>query len=356
MGTRRAVGGGTRSGPPSNSAAMVVDSTSGREGMSSVRTRRRGGSPAPRDGSPAPSRRQRYGGACDPVGRLADMEPYAAATSPTVTAGAPRAGAPGTTDRHVLVAVAWPYANGLSHLGHIAGCYLPADVFARYHRIVGNRALMVSGTDAHGTPITVLAEQEGVSPAEIVERFNPRFQEQWERLGISFDLFTSTMTDNHREVTGEIFRGLRTRLPRGPHDRADVRPGGRPLPPRPLRRGHLPVLRRDGRPWRPVRHLRQDPRPGRPHRPTLQAHGCDAPAPSDRALFILLSKLEDEVLAYLETVRAGAATSSTGRSASSRTVSTTARSPATSAGGCRSPTISVWPTRTASASTSGSRP
>ena len=110
--------------------------------------------------------------------------------------------------RHVLVAVAWPYANGLSHLGHIAGCYLPADIFARYHRIAGNRVLMVSGTDAHGTPITVKADQEGVEPREIVERFHPRFLEQWERLGVSFDLFTTTMTDNHREVTWDLFRRL----------------------------------------------------------------------------------------------------------------------------------------------------
>jgi methionyl-tRNA synthetase len=112
------------------------------------------------------------------------------------------------TARHILVAVAWPYANGLSHLGHIAGCYLPADVFARYHRIAGNRVLMVSGTDAHGTPITVLADQEGLPPSEIVERYNPRFHEQWERLGISFDLFTTTMTDNHREVVWDLFRTL----------------------------------------------------------------------------------------------------------------------------------------------------
>jgi methionyl-tRNA synthetase len=97
----------------------------------------------------------------------------------------------------------------VSHLGHIAGAYLPADIFARYHRIAGNRVLMVSGTDAHGTPITVKADQEGVTPAEIVERYNPRFHEQWERLGISFDLFTTTMTDNHREVTWDLFRTLR---------------------------------------------------------------------------------------------------------------------------------------------------
>ncbi len=113
-----------------------------------------------------------------------------------------------TSDRHVLVAVAWPYANGLSHLGHIAGCYLPADIFARYHRISGNQVLMVSGTDAHGTPITVKADQEGVTPQEVVERFNPKFHEQWDKLGISFDLFTTTMTDNHRDVTWDLFRTL----------------------------------------------------------------------------------------------------------------------------------------------------
>ncbi len=129
--------------------------------------------------------------------------------APPVPAAEPPASDAATSPRHVLVAVAWPYANGLSHLGHIAGAYLPADIFARYHRIAGNRVLMVSGTDAHGTPITVLADQEGVTPAVIVERFNPRFHEQWDRLGISFDLFTTTMTDNHREVTWEILRGLR---------------------------------------------------------------------------------------------------------------------------------------------------
>jgi methionyl-tRNA synthetase len=111
--------------------------------------------------------------------------------------------------RHVLVAVAWPYANGSLHLGHMAGAYLPADVFARFHRIAGNRVLMVSGSDAHGTPITVRADQEGVTPAQIVDRFHPEFLRYWEELGISFDLFTSTMTDNHREVTHWIFQGLR---------------------------------------------------------------------------------------------------------------------------------------------------
>lgn len=73
---------------------------------------------------------------------------------------------------YVLVCVAWPYANGPLHLGHVAGCYLPPDIHARYERALGNRVLMVSGSDEHGTPITVTAESEGVSPQEIVDRYH----------------------------------------------------------------------------------------------------------------------------------------------------------------------------------------
>ncbi|MFZ1238064.1 MAG: class I tRNA ligase family protein, partial [Anaerolineae bacterium] len=69
---------------------------------------------------------------------------------------------------NILVCVAWPYVNGLQHIGHIAGAYLPPDIFARYHRLRGNNVLMVSGSDTHGTPITVRADQEKVTPAEIV--------------------------------------------------------------------------------------------------------------------------------------------------------------------------------------------
>ena len=114
-------------------------------------------------------------------------------------------------DRYILVAVAWPYASGSLHLGHLAGAYLPADIFARYHRRAGNRVLMVSGSDAHGTPITVKADQEGISPAEVVGRYHPEILGYWETVGISFDLFTTTMTDNHRQVTWDIFRRHRKR-------------------------------------------------------------------------------------------------------------------------------------------------
>ena len=110
--------------------------------------------------------------------------------------------------RRILVAVAWPYASGSRHLGHFAGAYLPPDIFARYHRLVGNDVLMVSGSDANGTPITVRADEEGVTPKEIVDRYHPEFLEYWEKLGISFDLFTSTMTENHHQVTQDFFSKL----------------------------------------------------------------------------------------------------------------------------------------------------
>ena len=112
------------------------------------------------------------------------------------------------SSRHILVAVAWPYAAGSRHLGHLAGAYLPADIFARYHRLAGNRVLMVSGSDVHGTPITVLADQEGVEPQAIVDRYHAEFVADWEKLGISWDLYTSTGTPNHYAVTQDVFSRL----------------------------------------------------------------------------------------------------------------------------------------------------
>jgi len=110
--------------------------------------------------------------------------------------------------KHVLVAVAWPYANGPLHLGHMAGCYLPADIFARYHRLKGNRVLMVSGSDMHGTPIMVTAQQEGAKPEEVALRYHKIITSSLEEMGISFDLFTHTHTPEHEAVVHEILGRL----------------------------------------------------------------------------------------------------------------------------------------------------
>jgi methionyl-tRNA synthetase len=109
---------------------------------------------------------------------------------------------------NILVAVAWPYANGSLHLGHVAGCYLPADIFARYHRLKGNNVLMVSGSDQHGAPITIRAEKEKKTAQEIVDTYHTEFLDCWQRLGISFDLFTRTGTANHAQVVHDIFLKL----------------------------------------------------------------------------------------------------------------------------------------------------
>jgi methionyl-tRNA synthetase len=109
---------------------------------------------------------------------------------------------------NILVAVAWPYANGPRHVGHVAGFGVPSDIFARYHRLKGNRVLMISGTDEHGTPITVAAEQEGVTPRELADRYNRVIGEDLRELGLSYDLFTRTTTQNHYRIVQEIFTTL----------------------------------------------------------------------------------------------------------------------------------------------------
>jgi len=107
---------------------------------------------------------------------------------------------------NVLSAVAWPYANGPRHIGHVSGFGVPSDVFSRYSRMAGHDVLMVSGTDEHGTPILVQAEQEGVSPRELADRYNRVIVEDLQGLGLSYDLFTRTTTRNHYAVAQELFK------------------------------------------------------------------------------------------------------------------------------------------------------
>ncbi len=110
--------------------------------------------------------------------------------------------------RSILTAVAWPYANGPRHVGHVAGFGVPSDIFSRYQRMIGNRVLMVSGTDEHGTPIQVQADREGVSARELADRYNRVIAEDLQGLGLSYDLFTRTTTRNHYAVVQQVFRAL----------------------------------------------------------------------------------------------------------------------------------------------------
>ncbi len=106
----------------------------------------------------------------------------------------------------ILVCVAWPYANGEKHIGQIAGAYLPPDIFARYQRMAGNDVLMVSGSDTHGTPITLQAEREGLGAAEVVDKYHELFVEGCVAMGLTFDLYTHTDTQNHWDITQQVFR------------------------------------------------------------------------------------------------------------------------------------------------------
>jgi methionyl-tRNA synthetase len=112
------------------------------------------------------------------------------------------------TPEKILVAVAWPYASGPRHLGHVAGAYLPPDIFARYHRMRGNRVLMVSGSDMNGTPITVAADNAGVTPEVVARRMHRLNTELWHRMGFTYDMYTDTTTPIHRTVVQDFFLKL----------------------------------------------------------------------------------------------------------------------------------------------------
>ncbi len=108
----------------------------------------------------------------------------------------------------ILVCVAWPYANGPLHVGHITGSILPADIFARFNRMIGNETIMVSGSDMHGAPITVSADKAKVPPESIANKYHEMHSKALEDLGCQYDLYTSTHTRNHELVTHEVFNKL----------------------------------------------------------------------------------------------------------------------------------------------------
>jgi methionyl-tRNA synthetase len=110
---------------------------------------------------------------------------------------------------HILIAIAWPYANAEIHVGNITGSHLPGDIVARYHRLKGDEVLMVSGTDSHGTPVTLAADKEGKPVEEVYKKYHDGFLELFEGFGITYDLFTTTHTANHFKVSQSIFLALK---------------------------------------------------------------------------------------------------------------------------------------------------
>jgi len=110
--------------------------------------------------------------------------------------------------KRTLITTALPYANGPVHIGHLAGVYVPADIYARFLRLNGRDVIMIGGSDEHGVPITIKAKAEGVTPQDIVDRYHKIIKDSFEELGISFDIYSRTTTDIHSETASEFFRRL----------------------------------------------------------------------------------------------------------------------------------------------------
>ncbi len=110
---------------------------------------------------------------------------------------------------NILIAIAWPYANAEIHVGNITGSHLPGDIAARFHRLKGNKVLMVSGTDSHGTPVTLRADALLKTAEEVYKEYHNGFIELFQQAGITYDLFTTTHTANHFKVAQSIFLALK---------------------------------------------------------------------------------------------------------------------------------------------------
>jgi len=108
--------------------------------------------------------------------------------------------------KRILVTAALPYANGYIHLGHLAGAYLPADIYVRYQRRKGRDILFLCGSDEHGVAITVTAEKEKLAPKDVIDRYHPANRQAFEQFGMSFDVFSRTSIPLHHETAQAFFR------------------------------------------------------------------------------------------------------------------------------------------------------
>ena len=110
--------------------------------------------------------------------------------------------------KRTLITTALPYANGPVHIGHLAGVYVPADIYARYLRLKGEEVIMIGGSDEHGVPITIRAKKEGITPQDVVDRYHNIIKKSFEDFGISFDIYSRTTSKIHYETASEFFRTL----------------------------------------------------------------------------------------------------------------------------------------------------
>ena len=110
--------------------------------------------------------------------------------------------------KRTLITTALPYANGPVHIGHLAGVYVPADIYARYLRLKGEEVLMIGGSDEHGVPITLRAKKEGITPQDVVDRYHGIIKKSFEEFGITFDIYSRTTSATHHQMASDFFRTL----------------------------------------------------------------------------------------------------------------------------------------------------
>ena len=110
--------------------------------------------------------------------------------------------------KRTLVTAALPYANGPVHIGHLAGVYVPADIYVRYLRLRGEEVLLIGGSDEHGVPVTIRAKKEGCTPQDVVDRYHNLIKDSFKRFGISFDIYSRTTSATHRQLASDFFRKL----------------------------------------------------------------------------------------------------------------------------------------------------
>ena len=110
--------------------------------------------------------------------------------------------------KRTLITSALPYANGPVHIGHLAGVYVPADIYARYLRLNGEEVAFIGGSDEHGVPITLKAKKEGITPQDVVDKYHGMIKESFRKFGISFDVYSRTSAKIHHETASEIFKTL----------------------------------------------------------------------------------------------------------------------------------------------------
>ena len=110
--------------------------------------------------------------------------------------------------KRTTVTAALPYANGGVHIGHLAGVYVPSDIYVRYLRLKGEEVVFIGGSDEHGVPITIRAKKEGVTPQDVCDRYHKMIKESFEQFGISFDIYSRTSSPTHNRFASDFFRKL----------------------------------------------------------------------------------------------------------------------------------------------------